>query len=82
MRWTPATEPPIMYQDNFGCFTSKPVLVYVKGKGSARRMLVATLEKWDDELKPTWYSSCSERWNLYNSVLFWTPLPNPPKDQP
>jgi len=71
-----------MYQDELGWFISRPVLVWTQSKGGFSKFLVATLEQWDDDSAPTWRSSCSEHWNLYDTVKFWMPLPNPPKDQP
>ncbi|TFZ80361.1 DUF551 domain-containing protein, partial [Candidatus Macondimonas diazotrophica] len=32
----------------------------------------------DDDSQPTWYSCCSERWDLADAVTHWMPLPEPP----
>jgi len=78
MTWIPVSEPPPLREDNFYLLKSEPVLVYT----SYDTMLVATLEMWDEDDFPAWYSGCSEHWNLHDTVKFWMPLPNPPKDQP
>mgnify|MGYP001160653848 FL=1 len=82
MTWIPASQPPLIYQDEFGWFSSRPVLVWTQSKGGFSKILVAMLEKWDEDDFPAWYSGCSEHWNLHDTVKFWMPLPNPPKDQP
>lgn len=43
-------------------------------------MLIATLQSRGDGATPTWYSECPEDWNLHDSVLFWMPLPDPPRN--
>ena len=83
MRWTPVSEPPPQTH----ClerewYTSEPVLVWTQRKGGGSKFLVATLEQYDYDPTPIWYSNCSEHWNLHDTVKFWMPLPNPPKDQP
>jgi len=78
MTWTPVSDPPLLLEDDFYFKKSDPVLVYT----SYGTMIVATLQQWEEDDVPVWYSSCSERESLSNSVKFWRPLPKPPKDQP
>lgn len=78
MTWIPVSEPPPLLEDDFYLLKSEPVLVYT----SYDTMLVATLEMLDEDDFPAWYSGCSEHWNLHDTVKFWMPLPNTPKDQP
>ena len=77
MTWIPVSDPPPLHEDAFYFKESDPVLVYTPYD----TMIVATLEQAQDDSMPKWYSSCSEHWCLYDSVLFWMPLPKPPKDQ-
>ena len=77
MTWIPVSDPPPLKGDPL-YKESDPVLVYT----SYGTMIVATLQQWEEDDVPVWYSSCSERESLSNSVKFWRPLPKPPKDQP
>ena len=73
MSWKPVTEPPELVGGDWGELTSEPVLVFTNSES----MKVATFEHWPaDELR--WMTTCSERWDITNDVLFWQPLPEPP----
>ena len=74
MNWKPVTEPPELFEDEWFFMHSESVLVFTESES----MLVATFEQWPDELQPRWMTTCSERWNITSSVLFWQPLPEPP----
>jgi len=72
--WFPVTNPPPLTVELWvGRLSSKPVLGYCK----SGHILVVTLEKYEDDEAPTWYSNCSEKWTL-TDVLYWVGLPEPP----
>ena len=74
--WHPVTTPPEMKVGEMHLWvTSGPVLAHTR----AGSILVATLDQLlDDDSQPTWYSCCSERWDLADAVTHWMPLPEPP----
>ena len=74
MNWKPVTEPPELVEGEWGELTSGPVLVITKYES----MAVATFERWPDEVELRWMTTCSERWDITSSILFWQPLPEPP----
>ena len=74
MGWKPATEPPEIFPNDWADLVSEPVLVFTKS-GS---MQVATFEQWLDTNEPAWMTTCSERWDITDDVLFWQSLPEPP----
>ena len=76
MAWIPVSDPPPLKGDPL-YKESDPVLVYT----SYGTMLIATLEQGEEDTFPNWYVVPSEDCCLHDSVLFWMPLPKPPRDQ-
>lgn len=66
---------PELKKDEFGYLLSDKVLIVYSGDWK-----IARLEQFDDDCPPTWYSSCSEHWQLDSSkISHWEPLPPLPK---
>ena len=73
--WRPVTTPPDLKLDEMHLWlTSGPVLAHTR----TGNILVATLDQMLGDYPATWYSCCSERWDLADSVTHWMPLPQPP----
>ena len=75
MTWKSVSEPPELFEDDWGILSSEDVFVFTE-YGSRK---IARFERWPDELESRWMTTCcSERWNITSSVLFWQPLPESP----
>lgn len=73
--WLPVATPPPVTESEFGWPSSVPVLGYFRDG----RQRIVTFEVYDDDYRiPTWYTTCSERWNVTGKVTHWMPLPPPP----
>lgn len=66
---------PELKKDKFGDLLSDKVLIVYNGE-----WIIARLEQFNEDCKPTWYSSCSEHWLLDSSkISHWESLPLIPK---
>jgi hypothetical protein len=68
----PDVMPPIEYQDAFGTEVSVPVLAW------GGEWYVAFCMRDCGTVKMNWYTNCSEKWIVTDSIKGWIPLPPNP----
>lgn len=73
MNWIPTATPPALVEVEFELRRSVPVIAFFKD-GTQR---VVTYEQWDGGDRK-WFTDCSERWTVTDSVTHWKPLDPPP----
>lgn len=71
--WLPVTQSPPMKTGELGWLSSDPLLSF----GLDGKFRVVTLELVDPDSTPTWFSHCSERWNLNGVISQWKVIKPP-----